>query len=348
MIYGVNMLARLGIALEVFKIALAAGLSWMVASIVIENPYPIFAPLSAILTTQVTIADSVEKGIYRVLGVIVGVSIGGFSGSYFAVNAWSIFFTIGIGIASGKIFRLHPQIISQIGVSTLLVLQYGQSQGYMIGRIGETIIGACVAVLLNIVLSPTHSSRHAKQTVIQAIGQLKSVLEILQQAEQSEDLSTGLYEARKYVQQIRNDHVNVNQIAQSFRYTPFRRAERKKMVVISLTMGRLEHISLQVRGIARSLLDLSETQVDWKQFREVLHDVQICLDIFTRSIEGDNKELLHEALVMAVGETRANFSLCFISIQKKTQFLVPGVGAIFSDLGRILDEIEDKFPDLLK
>jgi hypothetical protein len=49
---------------------------------------------------------------------------------------------------------------------------------------------------------------------------------------------------------------------------------------------------------------------------------------------------------MAVRETRGNFSRYFISIQKETQFPVPEVGAIFSDLGRILDEIEDKFPDL--
>ncbi|MDF2564644.1 MAG: hypothetical protein K0Q53_1039 [Massilibacillus sp.] len=344
--YGLSLLARLGITLEVFKIAFAAGLSWMIASTITENAYPIFAPLSAILTTQVTIADSVEKGVYRVLGVVFGVTIGGFSGSYFEVNAWSIFFTIGVGIAVGRVFRLHPQIISQIGVSTLLVLEYGRSQGYMVGRIGETIIGACVAVLLNIMLSPTESSMRAKQTVIQAIGQLKNILEILHQAEQSDDLSSGLYEARKYVQHIREEQVNIIQIAQSFRYTPFRRAEREKMVKVSLIINRLEHISLQVRGIARSLLDLSETQFEWKQFQQVIYDVEICLSVFTRYIEDENKASLREALVMAVRETRGNFSRYFISIQKETQFPVPEVGAIFSDLGRILDEIEDKFPDL--
>lgn len=344
--YGVHIMARFGITLEIFKIAFAAGLSWLIASTVTENEYPIFAPLSAILTTQVTISDSVEKGIYRILGVIVGVTIGGFFGSFFIVNAWSIFFIIGIGITAGRILHLHPQIISQIGVSTLLVLEYGHSQGYMVGRIGETIIGALIAVLINIVISPTQSSLLVKETVIQAILRLTAILEILYQAEKKEDLSAGLYDARKSVQQIRKEHVSIIQIAQGFRYTPFHRSEHEKMKEFSLIMNRLEHISLQVQGIARSLLDLSEADVEWQQFQQVLHDVQICLAVFARSVEGETKDLLQEALIMAVRETRANFSQYFISIQKENQRPIPEVGAIFSDLGRILDEIEDKFPDL--
>ncbi|WP_110955165.1 FUSC family protein [Anaerosinus massiliensis] len=341
-----NRLTRIDANLEVFKIAFAAGVSWMLASSVTANPYPIFAPLAAILTMQVTIADSVEKGVYRVLGVIFGVTIGGFSGSYFEVNAWSIFFTIGMGIAIGRVFRLNSQIISQIGVSTLLVLEYGRSQGYMIGRIEETMIGAGVAVALNIIFSAGKSSVKVKKTVIHAVARLKNLLEILQTAETTENLSFGLYEARQYVQCIRKDHVNIMQVIQSYRYTPFHREEREKIIEYSLMMNRLEHISFQIRGIARSLVDLSEAKNEWKQFSPVIHDVQICLNIFTRSIEEENNNLFRAALIMAVRETRLNFSHCFLSIQKAYEVPVPEVGAIFSDLGRILDELEDKFPDL--
>ncbi len=350
MVYDVkHILRRLGITLEVFKIALAAGLSWFVASSVTENPYPIFAPLAAILTTQVTIADSVEKGVYRILGVIVGVTIGGSFSSFFIVNAWSIFCIIGLGIAVGRVFHLHPQIISQIGVSTLLVLEYGHSQGYMIGRIEETIIGAIVAVFLNIILSPAESSSFlAKKAVMQSILCLTSNLERLWQAETKEDLAAELYEARKAVQQIRKEHFMIIQVTQSFRYTPFRRQERDKMIEFSFVMNRLEHISLQVRGISRSLLDLTELDIEWKQFQQVVHDVQLCLTVFARTIDGGNKALLNDALLMAVRETRVNFSGYFLSIQNATQYPIPEIGAIFSDLGRILDEIEDKFPDLNK
>lgn len=93
-------------------------------------------------------------------------------------------------------------------------------------------------------------------------------------------------------------------------------------------------------------MDLSDTTVEWKCFRQILYDVQICLDVFARFIEGETKESNREALIVAVRETRVRFSQYFISIQKENQFSVPEVGAIFSDLGRILDEIEDKFPDL--
>lgn len=340
------MAARLGVAMEIFKIALASGISWWLASSVTENPYPVFAPLAAILTTQLTIADSLEKSTYRIVGVIFGVTIGGFFGNFFTVNALSIFGVIGLGLVLGNLLRLHPQITSQIGVSTLLVLQYGHSQGYMTGRIVETIIGAMVAVAVNLLVSPTQSSLLAKKTAMQSIFHLTDILERMSKAQTNEELAAGLYGAREAVQQIRNEHAEVMQLVQGFRFTPFRRTERRKLRELALLMNRLEHISVQERGIARSLLDLEESDGAWRPFQPVLHDAAICLAIFGRCIEGERNELLNEALRMAVREMRANFSRCFHEMQQSAAHLTPEAGAIFSDLGRILDEIEDKFPDL--
>lgn len=342
----ISMLAKLGVAIEIFKIALASGISWWIASSVTENPYPVFAPLAAILTTQVTIADSLEKSMYRIVGVIFGVTIGGFFGNFFTVNAVSVFIVIGLGLVVGNLLRLHPQITSQIGVSTLLVLQYGHSQGYMTGRIVETIIGAMVAVAINLLISPTQSSLLAKKTVMQSILQLTDIVEGMSKAEKTEDLAAALYQARQAVQQIRTEQTGIIQLVQGFRFTPFRNAERNKLKELALVMNRLEHISVQARGIARSLLDLAEAEGQWKQFRQVLHDVAICLTIFGRCIDGERNDLLKEALRMAVREMRGNFSRYFIELQQNAEYLVPEAGAIFSDLGRILDEIEDKFPDL--
>ncbi len=343
---GINLLAKLGVAIEIFKIALASGLSWWIAASVTENPYPVFAPLAAILTTQVTIADSLEKSVYRIVGVIFGVTIGGFFGNFFTVNAISVFVVIGLGLVVGNLLRLHPQITSQIGVSTLLVLQYGHSQGYMTGRIVETIIGAMVAVAINLLISPTQSSLLAKKTVVQSILQLTDIVEGMSQAKETNDLAARLYQARQAVQEIRTEQSGIMQLVQGLRFTPFRHGERNKLKELALVMNRLEHISVQARGIARSMLDLAESEGLWKPFRQVLHDVAVCLTIFGRCIEGERNDLLQEALRMAVREMRGNFSRYFIEMQQNAEYLVPEAGAIFSDLGRILDEMEDKFPDL--
>lgn len=335
-------LAKLGLTLQVVKTAFAAGLSWMAASLIPGSLYPVFAPLAAILTMQVTIADSIEKGVYRVLGVIVGVTVGGFIGSFFAINTLTIFLAILLGISASTAFHLNPQIISQVGVSTLLVLGYGHTEGYMAGRILETIIGSLIAVLINMLIIPSKASVAARQSIINSIFQLKLVLERLAAGRQ--DATVGLLEARQAVKQIEKEHADIVQTAQSFRYTPFQRREGVAMFELVLLINRVEHISIQIRGIARSIVDLQALPGREYDFANVLNDVRLCLCIFARSVAADDV-LATETVNMAVNETRTNFARYFLAMQQETDS-APEIGAIFSDLGRILDEIEDKFPAL--
>ena len=124
--FSLESLAKIGLTLQVIKTALAAGVSYGLALFLSDNPYPIFAPLAAILTIQVTIADSIQKGLYRTLGVIIGVGIGNLIGHFFVISGISILIAILLAFSLSTAFQLNQQIISQVGVSALLVLGYGQ------------------------------------------------------------------------------------------------------------------------------------------------------------------------------------------------------------------------------
>lgn len=340
--YCLTQLARLGLTLQVLKTALAAGVAWLAALLIPGSSYPVFAPLAAILTMQVTIADSIEKGVYRILGVIVGVTVGGAIGSFFAVNTVTIFLAILLGISLSTAFHLNPQITSQVGVSALLMLVYGQSGGYMAGRILETMIGSLVAVLLNVLISPPQASIAARQAVADSIGQLAQVLEQL--VALPTDVKLSLLAARRAVQCVEKEHVRILQTASSFRYTPFHREEQKAMFELVLLINRVEHISIQIRGIARSLVDLEDLPGQTYDFSQVLKDVRVCLLIFSRAVAAHDTGA-NEAVLMAVREMRVRFLQYYHALQQEAE-IAPEVGAVFSDLGRILDEVEDKFPAL--
>ena len=66
-----------GPLLHAAKTAVAAGFSWFVAANLLGNQIPVFAPLAAVLTVQVTIWQSVSRGLQRVAGVMVGVLVAG-------------------------------------------------------------------------------------------------------------------------------------------------------------------------------------------------------------------------------------------------------------------------------
>jgi uncharacterized membrane protein YgaE (UPF0421/DUF939 family) len=343
--YNLNGLVKVGLTLQIFKTALAAGISWKIALLLQDSTYPIFAPLTAILTTQFTIADSMEKGLYRILGVIIGVSVGGFIGYYFSINTISIILVILLGMAISTAFRLNPQIISQVGVSALLVLDYGHNDGYVIARIGETIIGSFVAVIINIFSRPPESISAIQHLIMQSSKNLAEVLQgLVATSPKDQNLDKGLANARKLVQQAEKDYENLKMAIQNFRYTPFKRQERQTMNELSLVMNRVEHMTLQVRGIARSLLDLNIITEAPFQFPQVLQSTAACIEIFGESIANPSTELT-AYLKQAIKETRGIQCRYFLEIQKVASLSsVPEIGGIFSDLGRILDEIENDFP----
>lgn len=342
--YSVETLARMGLTLQVIKTTVASGISWGVASLLSENPYPIFAPLAAILTMQVTVSDSIQRGLYRTLGVIFGVSIGGLIGHFFVISSISVLIAILLGLSLSTAFRLNQQIISQVGVSALLVLGYGQMEGYMIGRIGETIVGAITAVVVNVSINPPDSSAAIKEMILQSTKRLAEVLQELEANSAEYNLSDGLLRARQLVQQTEKDCESLIVTLHAFRYTPFRRKERLMMERLVLVMNRIEHMTIQVRGIARSLFDLKASKQYCFDFSGVLQSTAQCIEIFGQ-LSVDYSPELENRLIRLMKEARNSQVSHFLHFQQLAQSnFVPEIGGVFTDLERIFDEIENRFP----
>ncbi|WP_052137976.1 FUSC family protein [Heyndrickxia ginsengihumi] len=141
---------RFGITLQTFKISLAAGISWGLASLFTPHFYPYIAPLTAVLIVNTTLAKSVTKALNRLYGIIGGVGSCLFITHWIQPSAIAVFFSIFIGMTIATIFKLHQDSISQIGVTVVMVLAFMHSGGYEWGRILETIIGAFVAILITV------------------------------------------------------------------------------------------------------------------------------------------------------------------------------------------------------
>jgi len=338
-------LAKIGLTLQVIKTALAAGASYALALYLSDNPYPIFAPLAAILTIQVTVADSIQKGLYRTLGVILGVGIGNLIGHFFVISGISILIAILLAFSLSTAFQLNQQIISQVGVSALLVLGYGQEQGYMVGRIVETIVGAVTAVIINMLISPPNASAALKQAILLLALRLSDTLHEMENCSEHATLIRSLKNARQLVQQTEKECDNLLLSLNSLHYTPFRRQEYQKIQELSLILNRIERMTIQVRGIARSLYDLRITKEHSLDFREVIQSTARCIAIFGELSVSPSPEL-EDRLRHSLTEAQSLQVKSFMEMRRLTLTeFVPEIGSLFADLGRILDEIENKFPE---
>ncbi|PEC49027.1 aromatic acid exporter family protein [Bacillus sp. AFS096315] len=336
-----NIFYRLGLTLYVIKTALAAGLSWLVASTVYHSHYPYFAALGAILTVQVTVFDSINKGIYRVSGVVVGVIVSIIVGHWLPVNYLTVALVVFVGMAFSTAIRLHPQIISQVAVSTLLVLAFGGMQGYAVDRIVETIFGCVIAVLINTVVIPPNPIPDAEKKVLYLSDYASTVLKNLAFAYQVQSLSPV---DMPYVQELLHETEKTYQAVQvslqSLRYSPLLRNRRSRVIALSNIILRFERITSQIRGIARALVDLEQENHPNHYFIEAMKSTAICIELVAKQ-EINSSNDLREALKLALEEAKKHQSLCLLHI-KDIQSLksLREFGSMLTDLHRILDEVE--------
>ncbi|MDG0813279.1 FUSC family protein [Cohnella rhizosphaerae] len=333
-------LRKLGIDLQTIKTALACGLSWVLAEAVMPHSYPYFAPIAAILTLQVTVADSIQKGLYRIVGIVVGIGISLLAGQWLSVNAWTVALVVLAGLAIANGMRLNAQIGAQIGVSALLVLAFGNANGYAAYRILETLLGSAVAVAVNIALVPRDTTREA---LYAASGLGKRIAAVLRDYDEAvrgnRRLAQVLEEARGLLLLIQRGNEATALARQSLKFVPLGRKRRERVARVSAAMERLEHLSVQARGIARSLIELDEAAMRAPGLVPALLATAECVDRFADTVTDPSPQAydrLREATEGARGVQLESFGRSMAGADPDRLKLI---GSVYADLGRMLTEV---------
>jgi uncharacterized membrane protein YgaE (UPF0421/DUF939 family) len=140
---------------QVAKTSLAVALAWVTSAALVDQPHPVFAAIAALLVVQPSINQSISRGIERSIGVILGVIVASLVGVFFGETTWIVLGVIVVCILLGWALRLGPASATQIPISAMLMLSIGaNTPGYALDRIIETVIGAAVAMLVNIAIAP--------------------------------------------------------------------------------------------------------------------------------------------------------------------------------------------------
>jgi len=260
------MRARLeGTLIQAAKTALASGISWyLAADPLAHGVLAVFAPLAALLTVQVTIWQSVARGLQRVLGVVVGVLVAGGFGHLVGVNAWSVALTIFIALLLGRALRLGVQGSIQVPVSALLVLVLGAAtRSYGIDRVIDTALGAGTGIVVNLVVfPPTHidDAASAVASLARTLGSLlRDAAASLDQRRRgmpsAQDLQAMLDTARQLGNQVGSASDAVRRAAEACRWNPAGRRRGALLERLRLAIPILEMVERQVRGITRAVAE---------------------------------------------------------------------------------------------
>ena len=151
----------------------------MAEALGLDDPPPLVAALTALLVVQATASSTMSSGVERVLSVVAGVALAvGFS-ALVGLTWWSLAILVAASIVVGQLLRLGPNLI-EVPISAMLVLAVGYAAGAEelgLNRAVETLIGAAVGVLVNVVFPPEVRSRYAGQAVQRLAEEIAALLD---------------------------------------------------------------------------------------------------------------------------------------------------------------------------
>ncbi|PPI63562.1 aromatic acid exporter family protein [Rathayibacter sp. TRS19] len=326
--------------LQLVKTAAATVVTWLLAGVVFPGTLPVFGAIAALLVVAPSINQSFSKALERSVGVIIGVIVGSVIGTVLGGESIIVLLAIVAAIAVGWAVRLTPASAVQIPISAMLVLSVvAVSLNYTLDRILETLLGAAVGVVINVLIVPPVVLAPAERAIGDLTAQLAAALDDLGDALQApvprRRLDELLINARLLQTMQSKAEEAIATGEESLRLNPRRSAHRDRLLALDSVVPRLGRIVTRVRGMTRTVHDLYDDELVGEptiadiavQLHRAAHDlrllVQSSVDVPEPEAITDELPALTAPLVIATPHPQHWILL----------------GALAEDLRRIREEI---------
>ncbi|TVY02381.1 FUSC family protein [Cohnella terricola] len=227
----------------VWKIPLAAALSWQIAEWA-GSKHPYLAPLTVILSIHATVNESLQFAWQRVLGTIAGVLFTAWIAPYVGLNAWSIALLLFAAGLVAKLLKLDHAILIQVALSILFVMYFqNKMPTYSFDRIRDTVIGAVVAVVIQMILLPPDSVATAKDKIMHFADRLIQLFNLAASWVEngcSPDGDRGMQaELQTLFQKLHQATIETEKADQSLIHHPFARKKRNTLNQLKKQLDKL-------------------------------------------------------------------------------------------------------------
>jgi uncharacterized membrane protein YgaE (UPF0421/DUF939 family) len=245
---------------QIAKTVVAAVVAYAVAGALTKGGDTLLAPLTALLVTQVTVFETLTSGLRRVVAVVSGVLIAVALAQFVYLGWWSLGLLLAAAFSVGSMLRLGDHS-TEVAISAMLVFAVGGAHSTASSRIVETLIGAAVGVVFNLIVAPVRvePAGAAVRTVADRTAQVLDRAADDLAADWSHDRARQLLqEARRLRAEVGRAEDAFADAERSLRLNP--RAGRLRAVTPSLraALAAVEHVAVAVRSLARTLAERSD------------------------------------------------------------------------------------------
>lgn len=203
----------------------AAVLSYLAALWLSKAQVPLLAPLTTLLVVQVTLYATLTRGIRRVNAVVAGVLVAvGFS-SLVGLSWWSLGVLILASLSVGHLVRVN-EFVPEVAISAMLVLGVSVTRvaETALDRVIETVIGAAVGLLFNVLFVPPVWTGNAGEAIEDLGARIRHLLRLIGEEFDShmpvEDAAARLQEARNLDHDVVQVDASLVQAEESMKFNP--------------------------------------------------------------------------------------------------------------------------------
>lgn len=329
--------------LQAVKTSVAAVLSWLLAQLLLPGELPIFAAIAALLVVQPSINQSLGKAVERSLGVIGGVLIAFGVALLFGQSSWIVLLVIVLCILLAWALRLSPGTASQLPISAMLVLAIGAATPeYSFARIIETIIGAVIALIVNVLIVPPILLAPAHDAIVllarEVADTLDRVANALRRSQTPAELTELIITARLLRPMLAAAERAITQADESLTLNPRQARHRLVLDADSELYDRLKTLVTRALGMTRALHD---------HYDDSLH-LEPTVQAFSLELGRAAHDL--RLLALSVADPKAERETASIESPALTAPLTIAtphpqhwilIGSLMEDLRRVREEILD-------
>ena len=244
--------------LRTAKTVLAAVLAYAVADWLHTSTAPVLAPLTALLVVQLTMHETLASGRERVVSVVAGVLVAAVFASFVGLTWWSLGLVVAASLVAGKLLRLGPQLL-EVPITAMLVLAVGGAERYALGRVEETLLGAAVGIVVNLLIAPPLYIQPASDAIAELAERMAAFARDLATAMRGEwsrpVAETQLARARRLGEDVARADRHLARTEESARLNPRGGQARQVEPRLRSTLDALEHAQVGLRNLTRALLD---------------------------------------------------------------------------------------------
>ncbi|CAM5590028.1 FUSC family protein OS=Streptomyces tendae OX=1932 GN=GUR47_04445 PE=4 SV=1 [Streptomyces tendae] len=344
---------------QALRSAAAASIAYVIAVRLSpdKSAAPLTAPLTALLVVQVTLYATLKMSFRRVNAVVAGVLVAIAFSQLVGLSWWSLGLIIVAALGVGHLVRAE-EFTAEVAISAMLVLGVTSHGSLAWARVVETLIGAIVGLVFNLILAPPVWVEQAGESVVGLARQVRQLL--LRMGEEAagstpfHEAAARLHEARRLDHDIGEVDEDLRQAEDSLRFNPRVREGLLHRVVLRTGLDTLEICTVVMRVLARSFTDLAkerepeplfapETGAAIQQLLSEIADAVVSFSVLVTSSVSENAESAEERLsteLRQAASTRDRLADLLLDEVRRDSRQWQLRGAVLAEVNRIIDEMD--------